>query len=89
MADDAKTGILDRLLDPVAQCLTLESARHLVALRADPVAQEQIEQLAEASTEGRLSPEQREEYEAYVAAATFIAILQSKARALLASRGAA
>ena len=85
MTAEAKNGILDRLLDPVARCLTIESARHLVALRADPVAQEQIEQFAEASTEGRLSPEQREEYEAYVAAATFIAILQSKARALLAS----
>jgi hypothetical protein len=89
MSDKAKNGILDRLLDPVARCLTAESARHLVELRADPVAQEQIEQFAEASTEGRLSPEQREEYEAYVAAATFIAILQSKARTLSGAHGAA
>jgi hypothetical protein len=83
MAANPANGVLDRLLDPVARCLTAESAKHLVALRADPLAQNRIEQLAEGSTEGRLSLEERAEYEAYVAAASFIAILQSKARAML------
>jgi hypothetical protein len=86
MPVNPSNGVLDRLLDPVARCLTAESAKHLVALRADPLAQNRIEQLAEASTEGRLSPEERAEYDAYVAAASFIAILQSKARALLSSQ---
>lgn len=75
---------MDRLLDPVAQCLTTESARHLVELRADSAAQARIDELAAAGSEGGLSPEDRAEYEAYVAANSFIAILQSKARALLA-----
>jgi len=83
MAANPSNGVLDRLLDPVARCLTAESAKHLVALRADPLAQNRIEQLAEASTEGRLSPEERAEYEACVAVAGLIAILQSKACALL------
>ena len=80
------SNLLDRLLDPVAQCLTPESARDLVALRADPAAQRRVEQLADAAGEGRLSADERAEYEAYVAASSFIAILQSKARAIL-SRG--
>jgi hypothetical protein len=75
------------MLDPVARCLTEESARHLIALRADPVAQDRIEQLADASTDGRLSPEEQAEYEAYIAASGFIAILQSKARLLLKGQG--
>src|SRR5437868_12931904 len=80
MLANPPNAVLNRLLDPLARCLTTESAKHLVALRADPLAQDRIEQLAEASTAGRLSPEERAEYEAYVAAASFIAILQSKAR---------
>jgi hypothetical protein len=87
MSPETPTVLLDRLLDPVARCLTPESAQHLAALRADPLAQERIEQLADASSEGRLTPDERAEYEAYIAAASFIAILQSKARALLNPRG--
>ena len=83
MAANGST-LLDRLLDPVARCLTPESARELVALRADRKAQRRIEELAEAAGEGRLSAQERAEYEAYVAASSFIAILQSKARAILA-----
>ena len=87
MSANPPNSILNRLLDSVARCLDLESAKNLVALRADPLAQDRIEQLAEASPEGRLSPEERAEYEACVTAASFIAILQSKVRALLSSPG--
>lgn len=87
MSANPPNGVLDRVLDPVARCLNTESAKHLVALRADPQAQDRIEQLADLSTDGRLSPEERAEYEAYITASTFIAILQSKARALLSSQG--
>lgn len=86
MATDEPNVALDRMLDPLARCLTRESAERLVALRADPEAQAKIDTLAQASNEGRLSAEERAEYEAYVAASGFIAILQSKARALLPNR---
>lgn len=81
-------NVLDRLLDPLARCLTAESARHLVELRADPAAQDRIDQLAEDSAEGKLSQDERSEYQTYVVAGSLIAILQSKARALLASDSA-
>jgi hypothetical protein len=86
MVAHSSINLMDRLLDPVAHCLTEESARHLAALQADPVAQDRIEQLAIASTEGQLSNEERAEYEAYLAVSGFIAILQSKARTILRNR---
>jgi hypothetical protein len=84
MATSPETvDLLDRLLDPVGRCLTAEVARNIVDLRADPVAQARIDELADKSTEGQLSGEERAEYEAYVRAIDFIAILQAKARAML------
>ena len=80
------TSILDRLLEPVSRCLTPEAARQLVALRADPQFQERLDVLADRCTEGLLTPEEREEYETYVRAIHIIAILQAKARKLLADQ---
>ena len=80
------TSILDRLLEPVSCCLTPEAARQLVALRADPQFQERLDVLADRCTEGLLTPEEREEYETYVRAIHIIAILQAKARKLLANQ---
>ena len=45
--------------------------------------QERIEELADKSTEGMLTPEERDEYEALVRVGNFVAILQAKARRLL------
>jgi hypothetical protein len=84
-SESPEATVLDRLLDPVGGCLTPAVARRLVELRADPVAQARVEELARKSTAGTLSPRERAEYETYVSAGTFIAILQSKARALLAA----
>jgi hypothetical protein len=79
------SAFLDRLLDPVTDCLTPEAARQLVALRADPQFQERLDTLADKCTEGQLSPDEQEEYETYVRAIHLIAILQAKARKLLAN----
>ncbi len=77
------TRVLDRLLDPVGRCLSPRAARELAGLRADEETQAHIRQLAEKCNEGRLTPEERTEYEAYVMAANVVAILQAKARARL------
>jgi hypothetical protein len=76
-------SVLERLLDPATRCLTPESARALVALRADAVTQARIAELAERCNEGRLGTEDRREYETYVQVGNLIAILQAKARLLL------
>ena len=83
------TDLLDRMLEPVGRSLTTEAAQRLVDLRADPVVQERVDELRIAAARGTLTADERAEYEAYVTVATLIAVLQSKARAVLAGGAAA
>lgn len=80
--------VFDELLEPLGDCLTVEVAERLSALRAPATVQAHIEELARKSEEGQLSDSERAEYEALVSAGNFIAILQSKARRLLKDRPA-
>ena len=75
--------VLNDLFDPLGECMTAEVAERIVDLRAPANVQHRIEKLAEKSSAGSLTNDEREEYEAYVSAGNFIAILQSKARILL------
>jgi hypothetical protein len=79
---------LDRLLDPVARCLTADVAKRLVELRADAETQARIDELAAMANEGSLTPADRAEYEGYVEAIDVVSILQAKARKALALQGA-
>lgn len=81
--------VLDRMLDPVGRSLTPEAARRLADLSADPIVQQRVDELADRCNQGTLNADERAEYEAYVSAATVIAVLQSKARAVLAGGAAA
>ena len=80
---------LDRMLEPVTDCLTPEVARRLAQMRADPELQARIDDLADRCTEGTLTAEEKLEYETYVRAGNLIAILQAKARILLGTLGRA
>lgn len=80
--------MLARLLEPVGQCLTPEVAKAIVNLRANPHMQARIEELADKCTEGMLSPEERAEYETFVHAIDFIAVLQAQACDVLETNGA-
>jgi hypothetical protein len=79
--------VIDRLVSPLGDCLTPESARRLLALQPDPELQKRVDDMATKHTEGRLSPGEESEYGQYVSYATFVAILKSKARQLLATAG--
>ena len=74
---------LDRLLEPLAGCLTADVAAKVADLRADDAMQERIDYLAERANEGRLTDREREEYAGYLHAIDVIAVLQTKARSLL------
>ena len=74
---------LDRMIDPLGKCLTPESARRLLKLKADRRLQARVDYLADKSNEGTLTSQERSEYETYVNFGTFIAILKSKARVML------
>lgn len=77
--------ILDQLVAPLGDCLTPESARRLLALKADAMLQARVDDLAGRHTRGVLTPEEQAEYGRYVSYSTFVAILKSKARQLLAN----
>ncbi len=89
MQVDREIAILDRIFDPLERCLTDESARRLVDLRADPSVESRVGELAAGANEGSLTPEERLEYEAYISASNTVAILQAKARRILANHSAA
>ena len=72
------------MLEPVTQCFTAEVARRLLDLQPDPALQIRIDELADRANEGVLSAEEKTEYEDYIEAVDLIAILQSKAAAMLA-----
>jgi hypothetical protein len=77
-------SVLHHLVAPLGDCLTPESARRLLKLKADPELQARVDDLAQRHTRGKLTPEEQAEYGHYVSYSTFVAILKSKARQLLA-----
>jgi hypothetical protein len=85
MKIEKSAPILDQLVAPLGDCLTAESARRLLALKADPKLQAHIDDLAERHSRGGLTSEEQAEYGRYVSYSTFIAILKSKARQRLAN----
>jgi hypothetical protein len=80
--------VLERILDPVGRILTPDVARALVKVRVDRKTQAQIDRLARKCNAGKLTESERAEYETFVSAIDFVAILQAKARKLLARSSA-
>ena len=89
MPANSAHAAFERVLAAVGQCLDRQSAEALLRLRADSEMQGRIEELADKCTEGRLTSEERDEYEALIRVGNFVAILQAKARRLLAEGHAA
>jgi hypothetical protein len=84
MIKRANGRVLERLLEPVSNSLNEEAARKLIALKADRKGRACVSELACKCNEGELTAEERAQYEIYVMVGEFIAILQAKARHLLA-----
>lgn len=78
-------AIIDELLEPVTQCLTPEVAQRLVGLRASAEVQHKLDEYAERSSAGTLTPAERADYETCLRALNFIGVLQAKARRLIAN----
>ena len=87
MTQTTNGRVLELLLEPVSSALNEEAARKLIGLKADRKTHARVAKLADKCNEGELTPEERDEYETYVLAGEFIAILQAQARILLARRG--
>ena len=84
MSKTANGPLLDRILEPVSSSLNEEAARKLIGLKADRKTQARVGKLAEKCNEGELTPRERHEYEIYVMVGHVVAILQARARILLA-----
>ncbi len=71
---------LEQLMSPVADCLDEASLLALVKLQASSTAAKRMAGLAARANEGTLSAAERTEYETCVMFASFLGVLQSKAR---------
>lgn len=84
MSTTDDTTAFDKGTDPILKFFTIDQARQIANFRGDAQLQTRIEELAAKCNEGELSAEEQAEYEGYVKANKFIAILQAKVRKLLA-----
>ena len=75
--------VIDQVFDSVAECLTPEVARRIIAVELDSRAQIRIDQLARKANQGTLMPQEREQYEEFIEAIDLLAIFQAKARLAL------
>jgi hypothetical protein len=79
--------MLSGLMEPLGRCLTPESAREILAVRADDAATRRVEELAAKCDDDALTPEERAEYQLFIEVGDFIALLKAKAQRYL--RGSA
>ena len=82
----ATTTYLDRLLEPLTDVLTPETASALLEIRADTELQAHIEELRRKANEGTLTGAEDADYKDFVEAVDLISIIQAKARQFLAKQ---
>lgn len=74
----------DRILDPLADCLTREVAARILEVRLEPDIQARVDELAAKANEGELTAEDRAEYELLIEKADLLGVFKSLARQVLA-----
>ena len=82
MATTSESLAFDRGVRPVLEIVLPEKAEAVIGFRADPELLARIEELAQKSTEGEITDDERSEYAGYVRANKFVAILKRQARQL-------
>ena len=83
MPTQSETTAFERGVRPLLQILLQDKADAVLNFCPEPALRDRIEELAAKSTEGELSVPERAEYEGYVRANKFIALLQRQARQFL------
>lgn len=83
MTADAVTAIWDRVLQPVGAELPPAVASQFLRLRLADDDRLRMGELSAKAQDGALTPDEREELEAFTHAAGFLTILHSKARVAL------
>jgi hypothetical protein len=85
-ASGFEISAFDRGTDPILHMIPVEQARQIAQYQGDEQLRGRIDDLAAKCNEGTLTPAEQSEYEGYVHANKFVAILQAQARKLLAAR---
>ena len=85
---EPKTTI-ERLLAPLEDCLTLDTAQQIMALRADADLQAEVDQLADKANAGILNDDERTRYEEIIHFSQFVTLLQLRAREMVEATSAA
>jgi hypothetical protein len=85
MATVSESSAFDRGITTVMQVVLPAVAQSIVRVQPDPALAARIEELAEMSTEGELTDEERAEYAGYVRANKFVSILKRQAERRLAA----
>jgi hypothetical protein len=79
---------VDRILEPVAACLTPEVAQRIADVKVyDPTMIERLEYLRNKANDGNLSAKERNEYEEFVEANDLLMLLRETARSVLRQHG--
>jgi len=85
MATLTNSTAFDGGTDLIFRILTREQIRRIADYHVDEELQSRIEELASEANEGELTDEERAEYEGYVQANSLVAVLQARARRMLAA----
>ena len=85
----SEAAIFSRVWADEGQPLSATLARHVVKLRFSSDDQARMHELAAKNQQGKLSPEEIEEFDNFVRVGDLLAILQSKARRSLRKAGVA
>jgi hypothetical protein len=78
---------IERLFDPANGIFTAATAARLLGLRPTEEETARLEHLASRANEGRLTSQEREEYETRIRLGKFISIMQLKAKLLVRAAG--
>jgi hypothetical protein len=79
--------IIDAVLDPFTECLSPDAARRILQFHPDEATQARVSELAAKAPAGQLDEDERAQYRDYIEAFDLVAILKSRARAVLAQNG--
>ncbi len=82
MGATSETAAFEQGIRPLLEIVLPDKRDAIIRFRADPQLQARIEELAQKSTEGQLTDEERAEYSGFVRANKFVAILKREAQRL-------
>ena len=75
--------LLEALAESVAACLDAPSLQAMATLELDSDTRERLDELADKANEGRLTAQERAEYQAFIGISEFLGLAQLRARARL------